>query len=427
MRLVIATLWLTACFYDDSPRLPADFATCTVADDGTAGVAAPTWYRDVEPIVVAKCQGCHVDGGLAPFALDHGAAIALRDDIQDAVTAMRMPPWQPAPCCNHYKDDRSLSDADRDTLLRWISAGQPDGDPADETVTTPPSLALPRVDLTATMHAAFSPEAVIGNNELRCFILDSDSLDTTKYVTGFDFHPGVRAEVHHVIAAAIPDADLASYLAKDGADGRPGWDCRGEGGELLTDKHYIGGWQPGGFAKVLPDGVGRELPAHSHIWVQIHYDGQGTPDLSSLDLMLADHVDRVEKGVPVGNPLWFVGDGLRIDPHTTDTVAFYAYDPTILSGGKPIDIANVMLHMHEFGTKGTLAVIHADGTADCILHITAWDFHWLTDYDLETPVHVVPGDQLYVECHWANPTDRTLRWGTDQEMCGGIFTYYEAK
>jgi hypothetical protein len=190
----------------------------------------------------------------------------------------------------------------------------------------------------------------------------------------------------------------------------------------------------------LPDGVGRELPAHSRIYVQIHYDaGHGVaPDQSALELMLADHVDRLEKGVPIGNPLWFVGDGMEIAPGDPDAMAWFAYDPTILSGGKPIDLANVMVHMHEYGSIGRVALLHADGSVECLLDIPHWDFHWLSDYDFATPVHVVPGDRLYVECHWDNTAEhqpivdgerqkpRTLHWNTADEMCGAVLTYSEA-
>src|SRR5438067_13798703 len=98
-------LLLSACFYEESRSLPADFATCTVEDDGSAGVAAPTWYRDVEPLVIEKCQGCHVDGGIAPFAIGYAEMVALREDIVDDVSTGRMPPWQPSACCNHYRYD----------------------------------------------------------------------------------------------------------------------------------------------------------------------------------------------------------------------------------------------------------------------------------------------------------------------------------
>ncbi|HEX5059695.1 MAG TPA: hypothetical protein VFV99_10065, partial [Kofleriaceae bacterium] len=413
-----------------------------LADDGTSGVATPTWYRDIEPLVTTTCAGCHTDSGIAPFALTtYQDFVPIREAITEAVDERRMPPWQPADCCNHYRWDRSLSDAERNTLLRWLRSGMALGDIADQMPVPAPPTGLPRVDLTATMHVPFIPQPKIGADEIRCFLLDHDDIPRDRYITGFDFKPGVRGEVHHIIVAAV-DEDHAAELAKrDGEDGRPGWDCWGDGAsEFGSDAQYIGGWQPGVLPRLLPDGVGRKLPAHTRILLNVHYDtGHGiAADQSSIDIMLEDHVERVERGTAAGNPLWFIGDGMEIPAGAPDTKVWFAWDPTVLTKGEPIHIHNVMLHMHELGSIGRVAILRADGSTECLLNIPDWDFHWMADYYFETPVVLSKGDQLYVECHWDNTqanqkivnghqqTPKTIHWGTDQEMCGAVVTYSEA-
>jgi hypothetical protein len=288
------------------------------------------------------------------------------------------------------------------------------------------------------MPAPFTPQPTVGADELRCFLLDHAPIDRDRYVTGLDFQPGVRALVHHAPLAAIDADRVDEYERKDAADDRPGWDCYGDGGELVGRSKYLGGWQPGVQARILPDGMGKELPAGSRIVLTVHYDtGHGTsPDLSALDLMLADRVDRLEKSVPVGNPAWFAGEGLGIEANDPDAVAWFAYDPTeLLTKGKPIELHNVMVHMHELGTIGRVGILRADGTHTCLLNITDWDFHWMADYYLAAPVRIEPGDRLVVECHWDNTADnqkivngvrqtpRDLHWSTDEEMCGAIVLY----
>ena len=440
MRFWVALLVCTsACFYEADSPLPDEFGACAVEDDPAAGVPAPSWYRDIEPLVAEKCGGCHTDTGIAPFALTtYQDFVPLREAIYQAVEDNVMPPWQPADCCNHYKWDRSLTSDERATLLRWLGGGMPIGDIAERVPVTPPPVGLPRVDLTATMRAPFTPQPKIGADEVRCFMLDHAPIDRDRYITGFDFKPGVRGEVHHIIVMAIDEDDAAELDARDGADGRPGWDCWGEGSELGSQ--YIGGWQPGVLPRVLPDGIGRLLPARTRIMLNVHYDtGHGAaPDLSSIDIMLEDRVERVERGAPVGNPLWFLGEGMEIPAGAPDTKVWFAYDPTILTKGSAIEIHNVMLHMHELGSIGRVAILRADGTTECLLNIPRWDFHWMADYYFDTPVRLAPGDQLYVECHWDNTAanqkvvdgelqpPRTIHWGTDQEMCGAVITFSEA-
>ena len=434
-------LLVSACFYEADTPLPEDFGTCEATTTEAPGVPQPTWYRDVEPIVVAKCQGCHTESGIAPFALaSYQDFVPLRDSIRRAVADRVMPPWQPAACCNHYNWDRSLSDADRNTLLGWLDQGMALGDIADQQPAPTPPLGLPRVDLHAEMPVAFTPAPKVGADELRCFVLDHAVTDRDRYITGVDFKPGVRGEVHHVTLFSVSAEEAAKLEAKSGADGRPGWDCWGQGLAFGESTKFVGSWQPGVLPRLLPDGIGRLLPAGSRIVLNVHYDtGHGAaPDLSTLDLMLDDQIERVERTAPVGNPLWFLGEGMEIPAGDPDVSTWAAYDPTLLTKGETIYIHNVMLHMHELGSIGRVGILHPDGSAECLLNIPRWDFHWMADYYFETPVALRKGDKLYVECHWDNSAEnqkivngvlqepRTIHWGTDQEMCGAIITFSEA-
>jgi hypothetical protein len=246
--------------------------------------------------------------------------------------------------------------------------------------------------------------------------------------------------VHHVIVYAVSAAAAARLIEQDGADGRPGWDCTGQGGEIVQSSQFVGGWQPGNLPRVLPDGVGREVAAGTRLLVNMHYDtAHGrAPDQSSLDLMLADAVERLEYGIPVANPLWFAGEGMQIAAGDPDASYWFAYDPSeAITRGRAVELTNVMLHMHELGSSGRLAILRASGEVECLLNIEEWDFHWMGDYYFETPVRLDPGDRLYLECHWDNSAanqrfvngdreaPRDLIWRVEDEMCGAVLTYTE--
>jgi hypothetical protein len=114
---------------------------------------------------------------------------------------------------------------------------------------------------------------------------------------------------------------------------------------------------------------------------------------------------------------------------------FFSYDPTVLFNKKrPLYVHGLILHMHELGSVGRLAILRKNGDVDCLLNITRWDFHWLSDYYLTEPVRIDPGDKLYLECHWDNSAGhqkivrgepqrpRTIGWGLDEEMCAATVT-----
>ena len=104
--------------------------------------AAPTFTKDVAPIFQAKCEACHRTDSMAPMSLKTFAEVRpwVRS-IRSRVAERQMPPWQIARSVGiqKFKNDRSLTDAERETVLKWIDSGAPQGDPKD----MPPAVSWP--------------------------------------------------------------------------------------------------------------------------------------------------------------------------------------------------------------------------------------------------------------------------------------------
>src|SRR2546422_1240335 len=91
----------------------------------------PTFNDEVVRILQTRCQTCHRPGEHAPFSLLTYRDVHERlDDIRDAVKGRVMPPWKPVPGFGDFVEPRRLSDLELTTLVRWIEAGAPEGDPA---------------------------------------------------------------------------------------------------------------------------------------------------------------------------------------------------------------------------------------------------------------------------------------------------------
>ena len=98
------------------------------------GAELVTFSRDVAPILQQNCQVCHTDGSIAPMSL-----ITYRDTrrwasrIKERVSDRLMPPWHlnPQLGIQEFKNDRSLSEEEIATIVKWVDAGAPEGDPAD--------------------------------------------------------------------------------------------------------------------------------------------------------------------------------------------------------------------------------------------------------------------------------------------------------
>ena len=95
--------------------------------------AAPTFSKDVAPIMFAKCAECHRPGSIAPMSLlTYDDARPWARAVKQKVMAREMPPWGADP--DHslkMRNDRSLSKQQIDTIVAWVDGGAPKGNDAD--------------------------------------------------------------------------------------------------------------------------------------------------------------------------------------------------------------------------------------------------------------------------------------------------------
>src|SRR5205085_1098218 len=93
-----------------------------------------TYTKDVAPIFQSKCQECHQPNSIAPMSLiTYQDARPWARSIKERVATRQMPPWHidKTVGVQKFKNDMSLSDEQIDTIVRWVDAGSPQGDPKD--------------------------------------------------------------------------------------------------------------------------------------------------------------------------------------------------------------------------------------------------------------------------------------------------------
>jgi hypothetical protein len=97
-----------------------------------AAASSPTFTKDVAPILQAKCESCHRANSIAPMSLvTFEETRPWARSIRQRVAARQMPPWHidKTVGIQHFANDRSLSDREIDTIVRWVNEGAPKGDP----------------------------------------------------------------------------------------------------------------------------------------------------------------------------------------------------------------------------------------------------------------------------------------------------------
>ena len=88
----------------------------------------PTFTKDIAPIFQEKCEACHRPDSIAPMSLKEFSEVRpwVRS-IRARVADRQMPPWQidRNVGIQKFKNDRSLTDEQVATILRWADAGAP--------------------------------------------------------------------------------------------------------------------------------------------------------------------------------------------------------------------------------------------------------------------------------------------------------------
>src|SRR6266567_7930688 len=94
---------------------------------------APTFYKDILPIIQKNCQSCHRPGEIGPMPLlTYEGTRPWAKAIKAAVASGKMPPWFADPRYGNFMDDRRLSANEIAILTAWADAGAPEGDPKDK-------------------------------------------------------------------------------------------------------------------------------------------------------------------------------------------------------------------------------------------------------------------------------------------------------
>src|SRR5262245_5434691 len=98
-------------------------ATLLPALASTSAAATPTFTKDIAPIFYSSCVSCHRPGEVAPMSLvSYQDVRPWAKAIRTKVASREMPPWGADPRFGTWKDDRSLSPAQIDTIVKWIDA-----------------------------------------------------------------------------------------------------------------------------------------------------------------------------------------------------------------------------------------------------------------------------------------------------------------
>jgi peroxiredoxin len=340
--------------------------------------AAPDYATEVAPILQEKCVSCHIEGGIAPFAMDsHMMVQGWSPMMKEVMMTKRMPPAQVDPNVNYFTNARYMNANELQTLVHWIDAGSPRGvsevDPL--TLIEPPESVweLGEPDYIVEVPAFTVPATGVLDYENVTINLP---FEDDVWVKSVQHLPGDRRVLHHLLSYIVP-ADYAEEIVE---------------GETDNYREFLEGYAPGkDEAVTYPKNTGMFVPRGSAVQMSLHYTtfGKETTDSTKLGLYFADEKPEFQYST---YSLSHGGRNIEIPPGAVDhqMSASYAFeDEVMLHGLRP--------HMHYRGKRMRFSVVYPDGSKDQIINVPDYNFAWQPTYRLSEPMLLPAGSRVMIE------------------------------
>ena len=341
----------------------------------------PTFTKDVAPIFQEKCESCHRPDSIAPMSLvTYQEVRPWARSIRNRVATRQMPPWHidRTVGIQKYQNDRSLSDEQLDTIVRWVDAGAPPGDPKD----MPPAVTWPDESVWnfAKIFGA-PPDLIIKSPKYTQKAMAQDAwfkpvvatgLTEPRWVRAIEIRPSTvkgRKITHHALARlqqtenGEPRVGTSAANPADTDDPGPG---------LFME------WAVGKQGEIMRPNSGKLMLPGSRIVFDIHYSAAGE-----------DITDQVELGI------YFYPKGQ--EPKYRQALALFS---GITGGNRNLDIQpnsvyvgtnfhvmrkagrveNFQPHMHLRGKAMSIEAILPTGQTQMLSMVSEFSFNWHNNY-----------------------------------------------
>jgi len=419
------------------------------ADVGPAaapGATAVTFSKDVAPILYKSCVSCHRAGEVAPMALlTYDDVRPWAKSIRRKVMSRETPPWGADRRYGKFVDDQSLSDAEIDTIARWVDDGAPKGDAAD----------LPSAPVFATGWSHGEPDVVIempvnfdipaeGEVLVTDFFTKSPFTQDV-YVKALEIRPTTPGVVHHAgvyVVDRLPDgATLVNGRIVD-ADGKAmtrNQVAKANGGTTTEEIQKLLSFVPGRGYESYQGDAGQLIKAGSYIDFYMHYTPTGKPekDRSRVGLYLAkrgqDVSHQIYHSFSAAGPTTYIVEGKpyapqrqkRDDPNSVEggvnlpNIPPYAENWKVVSIHtirEPITLYGLTPHLHVRGKSMKYTLTTPDGRDEVLLDVPKYDFNWQLYYELQTPRHIPAGSKVTVVTLFDNSPKNPYNPAPDKEV-----------
>jgi hypothetical protein len=366
-------------------------ATAISASSASAQTAAPTFTKDVAPILQEKCQGCHRPGEMAPMPLrTYQEVRPWARSIRNKVSKHEMPPWfiDKRIGIQTYKNDGSLSDAEVDTIVRWVDGGAREGAAAD--------LPKPKTFASGTGWEIGTPDLVVTQREpFKMYSAGSDwwstfsvetNLTEDRWIKAVQLKPGNKKIVHHFCAGVVPPSAAGAGAANpvSAADQYTEEELlAAEKDRQLAGESNVGNgapsfgcYLPGRAAIFFGDDTGILVKAGSKVTFSMHYSASGEEGIDQSSVGFLFYSKDVTPRNQIMGAYFQKFPAFELDIPPNSRVEHDAYFPL----PKATRLLSFTPHMHMRGIALVLEAILPSGRVQTLAAVDNYNFGWQLEY-----------------------------------------------
>ena len=380
-----------------------------------SAAAAPTFAKDIAPIIYEHCASCHRAGEIAPMQLlTYEEVRPWAASIREKVATGAMPPWHSAAPRGQFSNDRRLTDSEKESIMRWIAAGSPKGNLKD----LPPLPAftdnweIRRPDVVITMPEPFTVPAT-GVLPYQNFTVPTNFTEE-RWVQAIEVRPGTRNVVHHILVFVSGKRPNEAYTQLVPERRRRAQ--TGAQQSKMADTLF-GTTAPGTNAMIFQPGTAMRVPAGANIRFQIHYttNGKEVSDRSSVGMIFAKQPPQKEIHTSA-----FFNPRLVLPAGAADVAV-----PSAIQFDQDAHITALFPHTHLRGKSWEYRIVYPDGRNEIVLPVPHYDFNWQTYYIFTNPLAVPKGSKIEATAHYDNSVNNLSNPDPTKEVHWGEQTWDE--
>jgi hypothetical protein len=357
-----------------------------------------SYEKEVAPILLKNCVQCHNTAGMAPWPMQrHSDLVGWGYMIKQVLLSRRMPPWKLSPLTTNMKNDFSIDEMDRRTLLKWVEQGMLKDSNKDPLLAFQPDTSYWKGGVPDTI-IKLKPEYIPATGLLPYRQQDVQlHFNETKYLRAIEVRPNEKRSLHHLLTSHTFSNNQSKFVNRKTIPWFDGFNSVYSGVDNLYE---------------YPNGKGIRVDKNSKMSFQFHLTPFGKRHMLETEVGLYFYKQQPPNEIYGLSVLSF-----NLDVRPFDKRSVFTAVDTLVSD---ITLFSVLPHQHYRGKSMKIWCENERNEKVVLVDVVDYNFNWQFQYDFVQPIKLKKGTKIFVEGVFDNSFQNPINPDPSQHVSYGI-------